>query len=95
MESNAPGPIAMLDSRLLAGRNYEEFLSRREQEEFLRFRTPLRKSEWLAGRLSSKFLFLSQSGGMLSAADWTASRPPCTGARKLYETIMFASDSLR
>jgi len=69
MENNAPGPIAILDSRLLAGRNYEEFLSRREQEEFLRFRTPVRKSEWLAGRLSSKFLFLSECGRVLSVAD--------------------------
>ena len=69
MENNVLGPIATLDSSLLAGRNYEEFLSESEREEFLRFRTPLRKSEWLAGRLSSKFLFLSEHSGMLSAAD--------------------------
>jgi phosphopantetheinyl transferase len=65
----------MLDSRLLAGGNYEAFLSQDEHAEFLRFRTPLRKSEWLAGRLSSKFLFLSEQrrgqdeSGMLSARD--------------------------
>jgi phosphopantetheinyl transferase (holo-ACP synthase) len=74
MENNAPGPIATLDSSLLAERNYEEFLSHRERQECLRFRTPLRKSEWLAGRLCSKFLFLSEhvwnkSGGTLSASD--------------------------
>jgi hypothetical protein len=69
MENNVLGPIATLDSSLLAGRDYEEFLSVREREEFLRFRTPLRKSEWLAGRLSSKFLFLSEQSGTLSAAD--------------------------
>jgi hypothetical protein len=74
MENNVLGPIATLDSSLLAGRDYEEFLSQRERDAFLRFRTPLRKSEWLAGRLSSKFLFLSEhvwnkSGGTLSAAD--------------------------
>ena len=69
MENNCLGPIAMLDSSLLAGRNYEEFLSGRERQEFLRFRAPLRKSEWLAGRLSSKFLFLSEQSGTLSGAD--------------------------
>jgi hypothetical protein len=68
-------PISVLDSGLLAGRSYEEFLSPREREEFLRFRAPLRKSEWLAGRLASKFLFLSEHSflsehtGVLSAAD--------------------------
>ena len=69
MENNVLGPIAMLDSSLLAGGNYEDFLSPREREEFLRFRTPLRKSEWLAGRLTSKFLFLSEHSGMLSLPD--------------------------
>jgi hypothetical protein len=69
MENNALGPIATLDSSLLAGRNYEEFLSDRERQEFLRFRASLRKSEWLAGRLSSKFLFLTEQSGTLSAAD--------------------------
>ena len=69
MENKAFGPIATLDSSLLAGRNYEDFLSQREREEYLRFRTPVRKSEWLAGRLCSKFLFLSEHSGMLSAAD--------------------------
>jgi hypothetical protein len=74
MENNALGPIATLDSSLLEGRNFDEFLSHCEREEFLRFRTPLRKSEWLAGRLCSKFLFLSEhvwnkSGGTLSVAD--------------------------
>ncbi len=69
MENSVLGPIATLDSSLLAGRDYEAFLSHREHEEFLRFRTPLRKSEWLAGRLSSKFLFLSEHSGVLSAAD--------------------------
>jgi hypothetical protein len=75
VENSVPGPIAMLDSSLLAGRGYEQFLSQREREEFLRFRTPLRKSEWLAGRLASKYLFLSQHGflsentGVLSTAD--------------------------
>jgi hypothetical protein len=43
--------------------------SPREREEFSRFQTPLRKSEWLAGRLSSKFLFLSERGGTLSTED--------------------------
>lgn len=62
-------PLATLDSSLLTGRSYEEFLSPREREEFLRFRTPVRKSEWLAGRLASKFLFLSEHSGVLSAAD--------------------------
>lgn len=69
MENNVLGPIATLDSSLLAGRNYDEFLSHREREEFLCFRTPLRKSEWLAGRLCSKFLFLSEHSGMISVAD--------------------------
>jgi hypothetical protein len=69
VENNAFGPIATLDSSLLGGRDYEEFLSQREREEFSRFRAPLRKSEWLAGRLSSKYLFLSEHSGMLSAAD--------------------------
>ena len=69
MVNSALGPIAMLDSRLLAGANYEAFLSQDEYAEFLRFRAPLRKSEWLAGRLSSKFLFLSEHSGMLSPAD--------------------------
>ena len=68
MENNV-GPVATLDSSLLAACNYEAFLSEREREEFLRFRTPLRKREWLAGRLTSKFLFLSEHSGMLSAAD--------------------------
>lgn len=61
--------LATLDSSLLGGRDYQEFLSPREREEFLRFRAPLRKSEWLAGRLASKFLFLSEHSGVLSAAD--------------------------
>jgi phosphopantetheinyl transferase (holo-ACP synthase) len=69
VENNVFGPVATLDSSLLAGRNYEAFLSEREREEFLRFRTPLRQREWLAGRLTSKFLFLSEHSGMLSAAD--------------------------
>jgi phosphopantetheinyl transferase len=69
VENDALGPIAILDSRLLPGGNYESFLSQDEHEEFLRFRAPLRKSEWLAGRLSSKFLFLSGQSGMLSTAD--------------------------
>jgi phosphopantetheinyl transferase (holo-ACP synthase) len=69
MENSVLAPIAMLDSSLLAGRDYGEFLSPRERQEFSRFRAPLRKSEWLAGRLSSKFLFLSENGGTLSAAD--------------------------
>jgi hypothetical protein len=74
MENNVLAPIATLDSSLLPGCNYDGFLSQRERDEFSRFRTPLRKSEWLAGRLCSKFLFLSEhvwnkSGGMLSAAD--------------------------
>ena len=69
MVNSALGPIGTLDSRLLAGGNYEAFLSRDEHAEFLRFRTPLRKSEWLAGRLSSKFLFLSEQSGVLSAGD--------------------------
>jgi 4'-phosphopantetheinyl transferase EntD len=69
MVNNVLGPIATLDSSVLAGRDYDEFLSQREREEFLRFRTPLRKSEWLAGRLCSKFLFLSQHSGSLSVSD--------------------------
>jgi 4'-phosphopantetheinyl transferase superfamily len=69
MENNVLGPIATLDSWLLAGRNYDEFLSQREREDFSRFRTPLRKSEWLAGRLCSKFLFLSERSGVISTAD--------------------------
>jgi phosphopantetheinyl transferase (holo-ACP synthase) len=69
MENNVLGPIAMLDCSVLAGRDYDTFLSQREREEFSRFRTPLRKSEWLAGRLASKFLFLSEHSGMLSGAD--------------------------
>ncbi|MGD0438081.1 MAG: hypothetical protein ABSB86_16585 [Bryobacteraceae bacterium] len=69
MENSALGPIATLDSSLLDGRDYDEFLSPRERAEFSRFRAPLRKSEWLAGRLSSKFLFLSENGGTLSPAD--------------------------
>ena len=69
MENSFDAPPAMLDSAVLAGRNYEEFLSERERQEFSRFRAPLRKSEWLAGRLTAKFLFLAGHGGMLSAAD--------------------------
>ena len=68
MENNVFGPIATLDSALLAGCNYHEFLSQREREEFSRFRTPLRKHEWLAGRLASKYLFLSERSGTISAA---------------------------
>jgi len=75
MENNVLGPIATLDSSVLAGRIYEEFLTQREREEFLRFRTPLRKSEWLAGRLASKFLFLSEHSGMLSSADLVRFQP--------------------
>ena len=77
MAGDSLAPIAMLDSRLLAGGDYEAYLSADERAEFSRFGTPLRKSEWLAGRLSSKFLFLSEQiseqigeqSGLLSAAD--------------------------
>jgi hypothetical protein len=86
MENDAVGPIATLDSSLLAGRNYQEFLSPREREEFSRFQTPLRKSEWLAGRLSSKFLFLSERGGALSSED-LACFPP-----SLYRTTEVMRD---
>jgi phosphopantetheinyl transferase (holo-ACP synthase) len=90
VENSVPGPIATLDSSLLAGRNYEEFLSSREREEFLRYRTPLRKSEWLAGRLASKFLFLSEHSGMLSAADLVRFPP------SMYRgTEVMRSDSVR
>jgi hypothetical protein len=70
---NLNNSVAVLDSRLLAGLNCEEFLSQRENEEYSRFRAPVRKSEWLAGRLSSKFLWLndgdSRQSGMLSASE--------------------------
>jgi 4'-phosphopantetheinyl transferase EntD len=83
-------PLATLDSSLLAGRSYEEFLSPREREEFLRFRAPLRRSEWLAGRLASKFLFLSEHSGVLSAAD--LARFPSS---KYCGTEVMRSDSVR
>ena len=63
------GPIAALDSAVLAGGEYEPFLSPREHTEFLQFRTPRRRGEWLAARLASKFLFLTGDSGMLSASD--------------------------
>ena len=90
MENNILGPIAMLDSALLAGKDYEEFLSQREREEFSRFRAPLRKREWLAGRLCSKFLFLSEHSGMLSAAD--LSRFPLSAYRS---TEVMRNDTVR
>ena len=90
MENNVFGPIATLDSALLAGRKYEEFLSPREREEFLRFRAPLRRSEWLAGRLCSKFLFLSEHSGMLSATDLNRFPPSMYRA-----TEVMRSDSVR
>lgn len=39
------------------------YLSASECERFSRFRAPLRKREWLAGRLASKFLFLGERTG--------------------------------
>ena len=67
MVSNAIWPMAVLDSSALAGSDYEACLSRLERDEFSRFRATRRKNEWLAGRLSSKFLFLSERAGMQSA----------------------------
>ena len=68
-QRSSVGPIAALDSAVLTGGEYEPFLSPRERTEFLQFHTPRRKGEWLAARLASKFLFLTERGGMLSASD--------------------------
>ena len=69
MEDSVLGPIATLDSRLLGGRTYEDCLSERERQGYSRFRSPLRKGEWLSARLCSKYLFLEGAGGDLSTKD--------------------------
>jgi hypothetical protein len=63
------GPVAALDSSVLAGFDCAEFLTPRERQESLRFRAPGRKSEWLAARLASKFLFLTEQSGTVDASD--------------------------
>lgn len=52
-------PIASLDSALLADRDYLDCLSGVERQQFAGIRNARRGNEWLAGRLSVKFLFLS------------------------------------
>jgi 4'-phosphopantetheinyl transferase EntD len=54
--------VAVLDAVSLAcsGRDYSEFLSATEGKRHGAFRTTKRKSEWLAGRLAAKYLFLNQ-----------------------------------
>jgi 4'-phosphopantetheinyl transferase EntD len=90
MENNMPGPIATLDSSILTGSNYENFLSPREREQLARFRAPLRKSEWLAGRLAAKHVFLSEQSGTISVED--LSRFPLTAYRS---TEVMRSDAVR
>jgi phosphopantetheinyl transferase (holo-ACP synthase) len=63
------GPFAALDSSVLSGINYNEFLTPRERRESVRFRTYLRRNEWLAARLASKFLFLTGHSGALGVSD--------------------------
>ena len=51
--------IGVLDSTELTPQNYVNCLSAGEVEQFSLIRNLRRKHEWLAGRLSAKFLFLS------------------------------------
>jgi hypothetical protein len=69
MAASAVGPFATLDSSVLAGHDCGEFLTPRERQESLRYRSPVRKGEWLAARLASKFLFLTEHSGAVDASD--------------------------
>lgn len=69
MATSAVGPFASLDSSVLAGYDYDECLTPREREQSMRFRAPVRRNEWLAARLASKFLFLTGQSGALEASE--------------------------
>jgi phosphopantetheinyl transferase len=57
------GPVAVLDSAALDGRDYFDCFSGDERQQILRAGNGQRRQERLAGRLAAKFLFLNQHQG--------------------------------
>jgi hypothetical protein len=66
--AHAMGPVAMLDSAALSGRDYFECFSVSERRQILGTRNTQRRRERVAGRLAAKFLFLNQHSAERLAA---------------------------
>ena len=60
--------VASLQSRELQNQDYACYLSAEERTKYMALPSLTRKSEWLAGRLAAKYIFLNRAGNRARAA---------------------------